>query len=251
VLTSAQRDALQAFASVGFASLRQDVPAEFAERQIKNQRCTACHARDTEQSLWSQLEDDIAPLQAAAPLEEGEGKPIFTTALPPLTWFGEKLRPDYTAQFIAGHGAEKPRPWFVARMPGFTAPAKGIAEGLAQQHGFPPVEPELKLEPDLIKDGETLLGENGGFNCTTCHGVGDQPGTAVFEAPGINLSLSQRRLRHDYYLRWVLHPQRLDPETKMPRFADDDGKTPLNDTLDGDAVKQFEAIWHFIQSLKR
>ncbi len=249
-LAAGPREALQAFASVGFASLKQDAPAEFAERQIKNQRCTACHARDGEQSLWSQLDDEMAPLQAAAPLEEGEGKPIFTTALPPLTWIGEKLIPDYAAQFIAGHGGDKPRPWLVARMPGFTAPAKGIADGLAGQHGFPLAEPALKPEPDLVKAGETLLGENGGFNCTTCHGVGDKPGTAVFEAPGINLALSQRRLRHDYTLRWMLHPQRIDPETKMPRFSDDDGKTPLTDTLDGDAVRQFEAVWHFLESLK-
>jgi len=251
VFTPGQRDALHAFGSSDLASLKQDAPAEYAERQIKNQRCTACHARDAGQSVWSLLEDEMAPLQAAAPLEEGEGKPIFTTALPPLTWLGEKLRLDYAAEFIAGHGIDKPRPWIVARMPGFASPAKGIAEGLAQQHGLPPADPALTLEPDLVTAGETLLGENGGFNCTSCHGVGDKPGTAVFEAPGINLTLSQQRLRHDYTLRWLLHPQRLDPETKMPRFSDDDGKTPLTDTLDGDATRQFEAIWHYIQGLKK
>jgi mono/diheme cytochrome c family protein len=250
--TAAQREALQAFASNGFASLKQDAPAEFAERQVKNMRCTACHGRDAEPSVWSQLEDETAPLQAAAPLEEGEGKPIFTTALPPLTWFGEKLRPDWMASFIAGHGGgEKPRPWWVARMPGFVSVAEPLARGLAFQHGYSLEMPAFNPKPELAKAGETLLGENGGFNCTTCHGVGDKPGTAVFEAPGINLALTQTRLRHDYYLRWVLHPQRLDPETKMPRFADDDGKTPLTDFFEGDAVRQFDAIWHYLHTLKR
>jgi cytochrome c551/c552 len=251
--TAPQREALTAFASTGFASLKQDTPAEFAERQIKNLRCTACHARDAAPSLWSQLEDETAPLQAAAPLEEGEGKPTFTTALPPLTWLGEKLRPEWMSAFIAGHGGdEKLRPWIVARMPGFPAPlAESLAQGLAFQHGYPLTEPALRLDPELVKAGETLLGENGGFNCTTCHGVADKPGTAVFEAPGINLALAQPRLRHDYYLRWVLFPQRLDAETKMPRFADDDGKTPLTDLLDGQAAAQFEAIWHYLHSLKK
>jgi cytochrome c1 len=249
--TPTQRDALTAFASAGFSSLKQDAPAEFAERQIKNLRCTACHSRDTEQSVWSQLEDETAPLQAAAPLEEGEGKPIFTTALPPLTWLGEKLRPEYAAQFIAGHGGEKPRPWLVARMPGFTSIAEPLARGLAFQHGYPLAEPALRVDPALAKAGETLLGENGGFNCTTCHGVAERPGTAVFEAPGINLALTHARMRHDYYLRWVLHPQRLDPDTKMPRFADDDGKTPLTDFFAGQATAQFGAIWHYLQSLKK
>ncbi|MGB8167847.1 MAG: c-type cytochrome [Chthoniobacteraceae bacterium] len=249
--TPAQRDALTAFASSGFAALKQDAPAEFAERQIKNLRCTACHSRDAEQSVWSQLEDETAPLQAAAPLEEGEGKPIFTTALPPLTWLGEKLRPEWMASFVAGHGGEKPRPWIVARMPGFTSIAEPLARGIAFQHGYPLAEPALKVDPELAKAGETLLGENGGFNCTTCHGVGAKPGTAVFEAPGINLALTRERLRHDYYLRWVLFPQRIDPETKMSRFADDDGKTPLTDFFDGKASAQFEAIWHYLQSLKK
>lgn len=251
-LSATQREALLAFASTGFASLKQDVPDEFAERQVANLRCTACHSRDAELSLWSQLEDETAPLQAAAPLEEGEGKPIFTTALPPLTTLGEKLRPEWTAAFIAGHGgAEKLRPWLVARMPGFAAVAEPLARGLAFQHGYPLTEPTPKVDPALVQPGETLLGENGGFNCTTCHGIADKPGTAVFEAPGINLALTPARLRHDYYLRWVLHPQRLDPETKMPRFADDDGKTPLTDFFDGNATRQFDAIWHYLHSLRK
>ena len=249
--TAPQREALTAFASTGFASLKQDAPAEFAERQIKNLRCTACHSRDIEQSVWSQLDDETAPLQAAAPLEEGEGKPIFTTALPPLTWLGEKLRPEWMAAFIAGHGGEKPRPWLVARMPGFAAVAEPLARGLSFQHGYPLAEPPLQVEPELAKAGEFLLGANGGFNCTTCHGIGDRPGTAVFEAPGINLALSHERMRHDYYLRWVLHPQRIDPESKMSRFADDDGQTPLSDFFAGKASAQFEAIWHFLQSLEK
>ena len=249
--TDAQRDALTAFASTGFASLKQDAPAEFADRQIKNLRCTACHSRDTEPGVWSQLEDETAPLQAAAPLEEGEGKPIFTTALPPLTWLGEKLRTEWMSTFIAGHGGEKPRPWIVARMPGFANVAESLARGLAFQHGYPFAEPAVKVDPSLAKAGETLLGENGGFNCTTCHGVAERPGTAVFEAPGINLALTHERMRHDYYLRWVLYPQRLDADSKMPRFADDDGKTPLTDFFDGKASAQFEAIWHYLQSLKK
>ena len=99
--------------------------------------------------------------------------------------------------------------------------------------------------------GETLLGEHGGFNCTTCHGVGDRPPTAVFEAPGINLGLTPQRLRKGYYHRWVMHPLRADPETKMPRFADDDGKTPLTDFYEGDAHEQFEAIWQYLLSVQK
>ena len=37
----------------------------------------------------------------------------------------------------------------------------------------------------------------------------------------------------------------------MPRFADDDGKTPLTDLFDGQAAAQFEAIWHYLHSLRK
>jgi cytochrome c551/c552 len=249
--TPAQRDALTAFATTGFASLKQDAPAEYAERQIQNLRCIACHSRDGVPSLLSSLEDDTAPLQAAAPLEEGEGKPVFTTALPLLTWFGEKLKPEWMSKFIATGSDGHLRPWDVNRMPGFACAAEALPHGLAFQHGYPLADEPLKVNPELAKAGETLLGENGGFACTTCHGVGDKAATAVFEAPGINLAASAERLRKAYYTHWVMFPARIDPDTKMPRFADDEGKTPLTDFFEGKATDQFDAIWHFLQTLKK
>lgn len=249
-LKPAQRDALLAFASTGFASLKQDCDAEVATRQIKNLNCTACHALDGTPSTWSQLDQEMGALQAAVPHEEGEGKPMFTTALPPLTWLGEKLHPARMSKFIAGQSPVKPRPWLIPRMPGFTAAlAEPLSRGLAYQHGLPLTDPPSAPKPDFIKAGESLIGESGGFNCTTCHGVGDKAATAVFEAPGINLALSAQRMRHGFYSRWVLNPQRVDPETKMPRFSDDEGKTPLSDHFEGKASEQFEAIWQYLQSV--
>ena len=92
---------------------------------------------------------------------------------------------------------------------------------------------------------------SGGFKFSI-NGVPVTDGARVKLNKGaINLALSHERMRHDDYLRWVLHPQRIDPESKMSRFADDDGKTPLTDFFAGKASAQFEAIWHFLQSLKK
>ena len=249
---AAQREALHAFAMAGFDSLKQDVPAEFAERQIQNLRCAACHSRDGQPSVLSQLDEEIAALQSASPLEEGEGKPIFTPALPALTWLGEKLRPDYLATFIGGHASAKPRPWIVSRMPGFATYAERLAKGLAQQHGFgTDIAPEPAPNVEKIKAGDTLIGENGGFNCVQCHTLADRAATAVFEAPGPNLALAPIRLRKEYFYRWVLTPTRIDPETKMPKFADEEGKTPLTDFFEGHADLQFDAIWQYLQTLKK
>jgi hypothetical protein len=48
-----------------------------------------------------------------------------------------------------------------------------------------------------------------------------------------------------------MHPLRIDPETKMPRFADDEGKTPLADVLGGRAAEQFDAIWQYLHTVEK
>jgi hypothetical protein len=52
-------------------------------------------------------------------------------------------------------------------------------------------------------------------------------------------------LTHDYYLRWMRKPMRFQPGTKMPQFSED-GKTTLKEILEGDADRQFEAIWNYL-----
>ena len=245
--TAPQRDALRAFAATGFASLKQDTPIEYAERQLTNLRCAACHPRDGLASTWSQLETEMGTLTAAAPTEPTEGHPIAGSVAPMLTWTGEKLRPEWMTQFIAGKTAYKPRHYLLARMPGFAQPARGIAEGLSHEHGFAlTISKEPAPADDLVKAGEQLIGESGGFNCTTCHTLADRAATAVFEAPAPNFSYTRERLRKGYFTRWVLAPLRIDSETKMPKFADDEGNTPLSDMLGGKAAAQFEAIWQYL-----
>ncbi len=248
-LSAEQRAALVAFAATGFGSLKQDAPVEFAERQMKNMRCTSCHARDGVVSTWSDVESEMAGLQAGAPAPEGEGVPAAGAVAPIATWFGEKMQPAYSAEFIAGHQKYKPRPWLIARMPGFATVAHGIADGLSLEHGFAATgDPEKPVDKTMADFGEKLVGENGGFNCTTCHGIGERMPTAVFEAPGINLAFTPERIRTEYFHRWVLNPLRIDPDTKMPKFADDEGKTPLTDILNGDAHAQFEAIRQYLRT---
>lgn len=253
VFSPREREALVAFAARGLDSLKQDVPTEYAERQIKELRCTACHGRDGEPGTWAQLENEMMALIAGAPASDTppEGAPVGGTPVPALTWLGERLQPAWMEQFIAGGTAYKPRSWMIARMPGFATWSKGIATGLSLGHGLPLTIEPTKVEPARARIGEQLVGETGGFNCVQCHGIGDRPPTAVFEAPGMNLMYSAERVRHGYYHRWVLYPQRVDPESKMPRFANDEGRTPLTEHYEGKAEEQFEAIWHYLHTLKR
>ena len=251
-LTTSQRSSLKAFLATDLASLKQDTPAEFAERQIKNLNCVACHARDGNVSAWTKVDGEAKKLRDALPPKEHvEGEAVPDAPIPALTWLGEKLRHDWMSKFIAGQVEYKPRPWLIGRMPGFAHHADGLALGLNHQHGLPQKEAvEPAGDAEKIANGEKLIGADGGFNCITCHAVGEKEATAVFEAPAINFAQTAERLRKGYFHRWALAPTRIDPDTKMPKYADPEGMTQLSDPYEGKGPAQFEAIRQYIRTVK-
>jgi mono/diheme cytochrome c family protein len=219
---------LQSFIVGGIEPALRHDPAEFAERQLRQLRCTGCHGTF-------------------------EG-------LPELELMGEKLRPEWMAAVLAGRLPYKPRaethpdgqPWMPARMPGFAAQAQLLAAGLAARAGHPARTPaDGKLDSGLAQAGATLVSASGGFSCVACHGVGNRPPTQVFEAEGINLLYSFERLRPDFFRRWLREPMKVDPSTRMPTYFDETGRSPLTGILGGDADVQIEAIWHYLHKLAR
>ncbi|MGH8528110.1 MAG: hypothetical protein ACREXY_28980, partial [Gammaproteobacteria bacterium] len=146
--TAAERADLRAFVRTGRDSLFRNTPAEFAERQTRLLNCNGCHGQ--------------------------------VEGFPALEILGGKLKPEWSAKFIAGEIAYKPRPethprgepWLEARMPGFKTRAQLLAEGLAALHGYgPKATPEPPLDNDLAKLGQKLVGKDGGFSCVSCHGA--------------------------------------------------------------------------------
>jgi cytochrome c553 len=251
-LTQEKRDALLAFAATDLSSLKQESLPELAERRITALRCAACHDRDGETSSWQKHAEENAALVPDAPAPEGEAAPLNQPPmLPKLTWLGEKLRTEWAQTFVAGKMGYKPRPWLFARMPGFANYADGIAQGLALEHGFS-LAPSAEPPPDraLAEVGKKLIGTDAGFSCTLCHGLGDQAASQPFEAPAPNFSNVVSRIRKPYFQRWMMNPAQIDPDTKMTRFADETGKSPLEE-LGGDAAKQFEAIWQFLRTAEK
>jgi hypothetical protein len=168
--------------------------------------------------------------------------------IPSLTFAGDKLRPEWVQKFIGGKLDYKPRYFLRARMPAFTARAATLATGIAEQHGVSPILPEPpKPKAQLVEAGRALCGKtaNVGFSCNQCHPIAGVAPFAPFEAPSINFEYVAERVRPDYYFRWMHDPARIDPATKMPRFADFDDKTGLA-AFDHDAEKQFDAIWQYL-----
>ena len=249
-LSGEQRGAILAFAATDKASLTRDALGEFAERQIQQLNCIACHPRDDQEDLYARFQNETAELAPDdSEADPGEGaEPISPDQTTPmLTWAGEKLRPEWMAKLIGGKQEPRLRPWLRARMPAFPARATDLARGLALQHGFAPVSPPHgPADIEMAKNGMKLSGAAGGFQCVACHGIGEMKPTSVFEAPGINFMYVEQRMRKHYYDRWVIAPMRIHKETKMPSFADQEGKTSIREIYDGDARKQYDAIWHYL-----
>ena len=250
-LEKEQLASLRNFATSRLDSLERSSPAEFAGRQLRRLRCGACHDRDSKAALWPTLEEEVAHLIEKRAEPEGEpGSPeakfSVVQARPPLTWTGEKLRAEWTAKQLAGTLDYELRPWLRSRMPRFPARARGIADGLARQHGYPAASPPLtKSDSEMARVGKKLALRDGGFSCVSCHGVGKKPPEAVFEVPGTNFMYASERLRREHFHRWMLDPSRVVKNSRMPQFADDEARSPFVKYYGGDARRQFEAIWQW------
>ncbi|EAQ78523.1 ThuA domain-containing protein [Blastopirellula marina] len=235
----AQLAALRAFLQTDGNSLTQRSRAETSQRLVKSYNCQACHGRDGDRSPRGMIILD----------EGSRGLPPET--LPNLTWTGDKLQTAWLQRLFRGDVPYHSRNWLQARMPAFAADAELLAQGLAAEHGHRPISVETTpIRADLVETGQRLS-TKGGLDCRQCHGVGDQMPLGDEKtkiAQGINFSHVRERLRHDFYSRFVLDPPRYDVQTKMPKLSADGKTTNIRHIAGGDAEKQFEALWHFIQS---
>jgi hypothetical protein len=210
---------------------------------MESLRCSACHDRDGER----------AP-RALVLAEEGETG-LTPETYPSLTWTGERVDTAWLAAFLNDHERQPLRPWIRGRMPHWNVPGDVLAQGMADQHAVAAIDddPPEELDPDAVAIGERLT-HSTALDCRQCHGMqgrdplGDE---RTLFARGLDFELIAERTRHDFFKRYVLNPPRFDPAVRMPQLSPDGETTKVTDILDGDADRQFDAVWAFIQSLRR
>jgi hypothetical protein len=236
-----ERSALLALSRDDERTLAGDTPDALSRRLMAELRCAVCHPRDGRPNLLGEI------------LSEESERGLLPEIVPNLTWAGEKLHSAWMQSLYAGQVAERVRPWMKLRMPSFPARAKQLADGLAREHGLSSESPPRSAtQQELAEIGEQLATRAGLLDCRQCHPVGSLPPTGdknTLLAPGINFALTRERLRHDYYRRFTLDPPRYDVTTRMPKLTVDGRTTRFKEIFDGDARRQFEAIWHFLQTV--
>ena len=196
--------------------------------------CYACHVRDGVGGVEEGRDASFATTQK----EMGdEGR------LPPLlTGVGGKLTPTWLKHVLVD-GA-KDRPYMLTRMPRFGDGNVGhLAKPLELVDTIEPVPvPTFDGPEKRVKaTGRFLVGSQA-FNCGSCHQFKE------FQAAGIqalDMTLMTKRLRRDWFHRYVVNPPAFRPGTRMPT-AWPDGKSQLENIYEGDTLKQVESVWAYL-----
>jgi hypothetical protein len=138
----------------------------------------------------------------------------------------------------------------LTRMPEFGAENVGHLLALfASVDDQPPGPPPPKLNlPDyrIRSEGRFLVGGRA-FSCVKCHNFGKFQGEGI---QAIDMTTMTRRLRPEWFCRYLRDPAALRPGTRMPAAWPKTGRSMLRDVLEGDSARQIEAVWIYLSDGK-
>ena len=194
-LTAAERLALRRFvAAFRAAPDTAAAPTFDLPRRVAQLRCRVCHEFDG----------------------RGPRGPLAEFA-PPLTGVGDKLNADWIETAL--NSETRTLGWRELRMPSYgTSHAAWLADAFAKASGVLPHGADA-LDPEgSHSNGRDLLGvdgSGGGLGCIGCHGWGEFP---PLGENGPNLFAAGKRLRPEWFKRWMRDPARIFAATSMPNY---------------------------------
>jgi cytochrome c2 len=212
-------------------------PEQQIRRTLTVFNCYACHHRDRRGGPEGLRREYFATSVEVDLGDEGR--------IPPhLNAVGAKLRPDWIREVLAKGGAV--RPYMATRMPQFgeanVAPLAALFEKTDTLADAQP-DPDVKNASgaEQAKFGRKLVGI-GGVSCVACHVFAGHKSLGV---PALDLTTVAKRVKWDWFRRYLIDPQSLRPGTRMPSFFPN-GVAANRDILGGDAPKQIGALWAYL-----
>lgn len=235
------RKAIAAYQAVAGRE-RYPSPYESRQRQLERAGCLRCHQRDT---------DRPPPIeQVGSTLGGGFLVEVPFQRTPRLTFPLQKYtRAHLLAAVREGVSGLRPASYSY-RMPPFGHDAETLVQALAEGDGerIERIDPPIRkpIDPTAASlVGPILVGFQG-YSCVACH-VWDgkllspsDPG-----AVGPDLIRVAGRIRRDWFDRFLEDPSRSHPATPMPTIFAHGKPATLNTILDGDPVRQKDALWHY------
>ncbi|MCC9607156.1 c-type cytochrome [Blastopirellula sp. JC732] len=225
------------------APVRQVAAKDVTGAQIVRERnCLSCHARGIGKGL--------APIATQAATGDSALNAVLPTLLPPsLNSVGDKLHDAALIDIILRKDPVH-RPWLKVQMPRFRLSddeLTAVKDYLVEQDRIPEhplVGRPSEVDPAaLAVAGQRLVGGEG-FNCTSCHQVGDWiPSDAPLNAKGPTLSMLGNRIRRDWFDRWVRKPARIVPQMEMPSVT-----VPVSGVLHDEIDDQLAAVWQVLNT---
>ncbi len=161
---------------------------------------------------------------------------------PPLDGVGDKLRENWL-KHVLSEGA-KDRPYMLTRMPKF-----GSADVVKLADAFVAVDRRTEAKiPDLAEPdhrvkstGRALAGDKA-LACIKCHTFGKHQATGI---QALDLQTMTRRIREDWFHRYLPNPPEYRPGTRMPTgFAG--GRSTIANVYDGEPSRQIAALWMYL-----
>jgi len=234
--TKSQREHLATFlTTVTESPASNHAPLVKTRWRMDRLGCTACHQRDGRGGRFARRILDFVPLET--------DQTLLDLAPPTLTAVGEKLQPEWLRGVI--ERGDRARPWLPLQMPKFAPEAiEGLAEGLIAADGLPASDAnvsQVAVDAESREAGRQLVGRFG-FNCVSCHDIRGRTGTGT---RGPDLAGVTRRVRREWFDRWLLDPQRITPGTRMPTVFFG-GKSAAPKWLGGDPHLQIAALWDYL-----
>ena len=231
-LTSRQRTTL--VAAVSHVPKEPVGDAQQIARTMTAFNCYACHARG---EVGGVERVRNVHFQGTIPEMGDEGR------IPPhLNGIGDKLKADWL-KHILDNGAND-RLYMYTRMPKFGGANVGrLAGAFAKLDEMTKIDiPEMIQPPHRVKAiGRTIVGEKA-LACVKCHNFGPYKATGI---QSIDLQTMTRRLRADWFHRYMLKPFRYRPGTRMPTGWPN-GQSVIPKVLDGEPHRQLRAIWDYL-----
>lgn len=200
-------------------------------RRIAELNCTACHQRE---NLGAPDENKLHFFESSAEDMGDEGR------IPPtLSDVGYKLKQSAIKDVLEGKGDI--RPYMKTRMPLFSKQHTEGLDSLFHQVDIPADRQPVEVIGRNMY-GRQLVGVKG-MGCIVCHQFAGKRSLGI---QALDITLSPKRLRPEWFREYLINPQKFRPGTRMPSFWPDGKRSQFKHVLGGHAIKQIDAIYVYL-----